>query len=143
MSTAEIQILILGVCAMLVSGFVWLRWTRMTSRVRSGPRDARRDSLDVAVKQTVLLLVGVAVVMLGVGALVVFNDPAGIDGRAPCVMISFMITGLLHYLVIRAIFVWLRDDLLSRWAEEDRRREHIAAEAQAPAPSSPAYERGD
>lgn len=128
-TSGEVRVLCIFAPAVLAAGLVWLRWHRLVAVARSAPQSARRDQLDLAVTQTVRLLTGIAVGMFGVSTLLDLTDPEVMLDRVPCSLIFEIIAVLLFHFVARYSFNWMRDDLLSRWALEDRQRASGAADA--------------
>jgi len=102
---------------------------RLVKTARSAPQSVHRDQLDLAVTQTAHLLTGVMVGMLGVSTLLDLTDPEVILDRVPCSLIFGIIAALLFHIVARYSFNWMRDDLLIRWALEDRQRANDAPDA--------------
>lgn len=128
-TAGEVRFLWISALAVLAAGLVWLRWRRLVNTARNAPRSVRRDQLELAVTQTVRLLTGIVVGMLGVSTLLDLTDPEVMLDRVPCLLIFGIIAVLLFHFVARYSFNWMRDDLLSRWALEDRQRASGAADA--------------
>lgn len=131
MDSIEILGLVLGACAILTSGVVWMYWTRRVDAVRAAPRQTRRSGLDAAVTQTIRLLVCVMALMSGGVSVFLLTTSSVLPERAPCALTSLVVIGLLSWAVQRAILERMRDDLLSRWALEDRQRIADASDAES------------